>query len=341
MGWTLGWRKWVGPAALAAAVLGGGETASAVEFTLEKSEDGKSVEVKVDGKLFTRYLTISGTKPVLYPILGPTDKPMSRAYPLEKVEGEKTDHIHQRSMWFTQEHVNGHDFWAEPESTKEKKPKGSILHQKFLRLEEGETAVISTENQWVSPEGKPVLSDVRTLTFGADDSARWIDFDVTMKANHGEVHIGDTKEGTFGYRVPTSIDVDAKKGGKIVNSEGLVDAAAWGKPAKWVDYHGPIQGETLGIAILNHPASYGFPTRWHVRTYGLFAANPFGSKAFGASEAPQTITIAPGATLSLFYRVLLHKGDEKEGLVAERFADYSKEEKEVPPVPGAAPKTGG
>ena len=81
-------------------------------------------------------------------------------------------------------------------------------------------------------------------------------------------------------RVAETMKVDAKLGGHIVNSEGLVDLKAWGKKASWVDYQGPVDGKKVGIAILNHPSSFRYPTFWHVRTYGLFAANPFGLHDF-------------------------------------------------------------
>ena len=79
-----------------------------------------------------------------------------------------------------------------------------------------------------------------------------------------------------------------------------------------------------GIAILNHPSSYGFPSHWHVRTYGLFAANPFGLKDFTNGKAKGEYTLPAGETMRLRYRVLLHKGDEKEGRVADVFAEYAK-----------------
>jgi hypothetical protein len=120
------------------------------------------------------------------------------------------------------------------------------------------------------------------------------------------------------------MDVAAKKGGKIINSEGLTNDAAWGKPAAWVDYHGPVDNEILGIAIMNHPSSLRFPTCWHVRTYGLFAANPFGWHDFLGKDADGTYTVPHGGSFTLRYRVLLHQGDEMQGQVAERFANYSK-----------------
>jgi hypothetical protein len=157
---------------------------------------------------------------------------------------------------------------------------------------------------------------------------RWIDFDITQTDSEGSVKFGDTKEGNFAQRVADSIRVEAKKGGKIVNSEGQVDAAAWGKQAAWVDYHGPIDGQTVGIAIFNHPSSFRFPTYWHVRTYGLFAANPFGVRDFtGDKTKDGSYVLLKGDSITLRYRVFLHKGDEKTGKVAENYALYAAEKK--------------
>ena len=67
------------------------------------------------------------------------------------------------------------------------------------------------------------------------------------------------KDSGFSVRVPTSMDVDSKKDGRIINSEGLTDKNAWGKRAKWVSYTGQVEGKVRGIAILNHPESFAIP----------------------------------------------------------------------------------
>ena len=119
---------------------------------------------------------------------------------------------------------------------------------------------------------------------------------------------------------------DSKKGGQIVNSRGQSgEDACWGQPAEWVDYHGPVDGQTVGIAILNHPGSFRYPARWHVRNYGLFAVNPFAEHEFAKDTShPVSYTLPQGKVLLLCYRILLHRGDEKQGKVAEAFADYAK-----------------
>lgn len=279
----------------------------------------KGMVVEIDGSLFTEYLTRSGAKPILWPILGPTGKPVTRAYPMSEVPGETKDHIHQRSLWFTHGDVNGVSFWDENANH------GTIVHRRFAEVRSGVEAGFVTDNDWVGPDGKTILSDQRRLAFGSEDNARWIDFDITLKATSGPVKFGDTKEGSFGVRVAETMRVDAKQGGRIVNSEGKTNQGAWGQRAAWVDYHGPVDGQTVGIAIMNHPTSFRFPTYWHVRTYGLFAANPFGIHDFpGGEKKDGSYVIEAGKSITLRYRVWIHRGDEKEGRVAAVFEAYSK-----------------
>lgn len=278
----------------------------------------QSLEILAGEQPFATYVYNSGGKPILWPIHGPTGARMTRAYPLAKVDGEKTDHVHQRSLWFTHGDVNGVSFWMEEGE------RGTIVQRELNVLREGSPAVIETRNDWLDPAGRKLLEDRRVLAFSADGDRRTIDFNITLTASAGPVKFGDTKEGTFGIRVPTSMDVDAKGGGRIVNSEGLSDQKAWGQPAAWVDYSGPVGQETLGVAVLNHPSSFRYPTRWHVRTYGLFAANPFGLKEFTEDESADGAAIlAAGESLSLRYRVILHKGDAATGRIAEQFKAYA------------------
>lgn len=297
----------------------GVNSASAAEFTLEEHDEG--INVMLDGKLFTNYVKLSDSKPILWPIIGPHGKPITRAYPMADAgEHERSDHKHHRSFWFTHGIVNGHDFWAEGGAKS-----GKIIHQAFKKQEGGETAQIVTINDWVGPDGKPVCKDHRTLTFGVDGDNRYIDFDIVIMAGEQEVTFGDTKEGTFGIRVAGSMKVDAKMGGTILNSEGDKDGATWAKQASWVDYVGPVEGEKVGIAILNHPNSFRYPTHWHVRTYGLFAANPFGINDFEPKQNKNgSHTLEPGKTMAFSYRVLIHKGDADIDEAFKRYAAMKK-----------------
>lgn len=305
-------------AAMFAVLLLGTTGVLAAEFKVTESEHGATVEL--DGELFTNYVIDEGPKPFLWPIIGPTGEPITRAYPMKRVKDERKDHPHHRSLWFTHGDVNGIDFWSESGRN------GLIKHREFVTLEGGSTAKIVTINDWTDREGKKICEDERTLRFAVDGDTRIIDFDVVVRATDGPVTFGDTKEGAFGIRIPTSLDVESRPGGTIVNSEGQTDRDTWGQPARWVDYHGPLNDKHVGIAILNHPSSFRYPNPWHVRTYGLFAANPFGLHDFqGSDDVNGAHTIESGETMTLRYRVLLHPGDEQQAGVEEAFKDYAAE----------------
>lgn len=283
-------------------------------------QEGDKVTIKIDGELFAEYLAAPKLQPplgpIVWPIIGPTGKPMTRSYPMADKEDEQEDHPHHRSLWFNHGKVNGYNFWG----------KQPIHHREFVRVEGGQRAVVETLNDWLAPDGSKVCEDRRRLTFHGDKNTRLIDFDITITASEGPVTFGDTKEGSFAIRVAETIKVDANLGGHIVNSHGQRDKDAWGKRAEWVDYYGPVDGQIVGIAVMNHPASFRAPTYWHVRTYGLFAANPFGWKDFGNSE-DGTYTLPKGKSVSFYYRIVLHKGDHQEGRIAELYRAYAEEKK--------------
>jgi len=293
------------------------------ENRVSMKETPYGYEIAINGKLFAGYRKDFNGTPIIWPVIGPNEKPMTRAYPMsDDVPGEKTDHPHHRSIWFTHDDINGNKFWG---------GSSAIEHQEFLKSEcDGEAATIVTKNNWIDKTTKnTVCSDIRSVTFGTIDGSRYIDFDVVLTAEQGEVNISDTKEGTFAIRVPTSMDVDSSDGnptpsGTIINSEGLKDSKAWGKRSMWVDYSGPVEGEMAGITIFNHPASFRYPTWWHVRTYGLFAANPFGIKDFEPDlKTDGTVVLKKGESLKFYYRVILHTGDANSLDLGKLYKDYA------------------
>lgn len=293
-------------------------------FELVTSSD--AITVRLNGALFTRYITQSGKKPILWPVIGPTGKTMTRAYPMRDTAGESTmDHPHHRSIWFGHGSVNGIDFWSEANGS------GTIRHVDILHMQSSPEPFFVVKNEWLSEDGTKVCTDYREIRFGADDQRRWIDFDVTfVNDTTTPVTFGDTKEGTFGVRVTDEMRVDQGLGGMIVNSLGAKNKDAWGTTASWVDYHGPVSKEWVGIAVLNHPSSFRFPTYWHVRTYGLLAANVFGVHNFKNSRQENgAFVLQPGQRIPLYYRVILHRGDEKQGRIPEAFAEYVKVDKAV------------
>jgi hypothetical protein len=324
-----------------AVVVAFASTLTGADFVIEKTK-GDGLRILHKEKPFAEYVVNQANKPYLYPVHGPTGAAMTRNYPMKLVEGEQRDHPHHRSINFGHENIGGADSWTEQLTWDEfaKNPKraklvaqrskalGSIKHRSYDKLEANdESAVVLQICDYLDHSGKKVLTEKRKITFRAGKKFRSIDFDQDLIASAGDVFFEDKKDAGLSIRVPTSMDVTSEKGGTIVNSEGDRDKAAWSKNAKWCDYNGPVGDERLGIAIFNHPSSFRHPTGWHVRTYGLFTANPFASKQFDKNADDAGFELKAGERLRLRHRIFFHTGDEKEGGVVEAYQAYAKEEK--------------
>ena len=316
-------------------------TLIAADFAIQKTE-GKGLIILHKGKPFAEYVVDQANKPYLYPVYGPTGAAMTRDYPMKLVEGERHDHPHHRSINFGHENIGGADSWSEkltwdalgknPKRAKlvaeRMKALGSIKHRSYEKLIANDDHALVVELcDYLDASGKKVLTEERRLTFGAGEDIRFIDFDQDLIACEGAVFFEDKKDAGLSIRVPTSMDVTSEKGGTIVNSKGDRDKDAWSKKAKWCDYNGPVGNERLGVAILNHPSSFRYPTGWHVRTYGLFTVNPFASKQFDKNAPDGRFELKAGQRIKLRHRILFHKGDEKQGRVAEAYQAYAEQEK--------------
>ncbi len=301
-------------------------TSSAGDVEIKKLDD--RAVVTIDGELFTEYVFAGHAKPILYPIIGPHKIPMTRNYPMkENVDNEASDHPHHKSLWFTHDKVNGVQFWMEyPGKNSTKKP-GKII-QKEMSISGNR---ITTINEWTAPDGKVVCTDQRDVSFGGDEKSRYIDFKIQLRASNGDVVFGDTKEGTMAIRTHPllRLQADEKRGnhtakGQAVNSEGVEGKAMWGQRAKWVDYWAPIDGHTVGVAIMDHPTNPRHPTWWHARYYGLVAANPFGIHDFEKKPAGAgDMTIPAGQSVTFQYRFLFHSGNVKEADIEGEYARFA------------------
>jgi hypothetical protein len=297
----------------------GTEEASGVSI----SQYGATLRVEIDGKPFTDYHYQNVSRPFLYPVIGPTGSNVARNWPMGDAHGEEHDHPHHKSLWYAHGDLNGVDFWSESDKA------GTTEHVAFTKIESGrEFGTIESKQKLVSKEGKTIATDDRTIRiYARDGEARMLDYEITIHASHGDLTLGDTKEGSMAIRLTPSMRLKGKIGeGHIVNSAGDRDDDTWGKRAAWCDYYGPVDGKTAGVAIFDHPSNPRHPTWWHVRNYGLFAANPFGVHYFEKKPAGAgDLNVPSGESVTFRYRFLFHHGDEVDGHVAENYERYSGE----------------
>ena len=284
----------------------------------------KKVEVTVDGKPFTTYMwpeTLE--KPVLYPIATANGTTITRGFP--PLANERQDHPHHVGLWFNYGDVDGFDFWNNSDATKpEQKPKmGSVEHREVVKTEsKGDHAILQVKADWVSGDGKTRLLEATTFTFrAAANGVRMIDRVTTLAAapGTGTVKLTDNKEGMLGLRVIRALEDPAEKGpaggdasgitGQYLSSEGKVGKAVWGTRGAWTKLSGQVNGKDVTVAMLDAPGNPGYPTYWHARGYGLFAANPLGQAALSNNKDTLNFSISEGKPATFRYRVLLLDGN--------------------------------
>ncbi len=312
----------------------------------------EAIEFKAGSDVVAKYATAeSVAKPYLYPVLAPNGVPLTRGYPVEKAPGDATtDHVHQKSVWFCHGDVipegielkiksankgdKGVDFWSEA-----KDKDGTPRHGKIKVVKVGKPtqhaknhASVETHNEWITPDGTKIMDEVRVIHFTDTKEGRLFAFDITLKATVCPITFGDTKEGSFGIRVNDGLRPSQANGATVTTADGKTvtppakdNMPIWGYPTDWIDYSGKFDGKEVGIAVFDHPNNPR--SSWHVRAYGLNAANPFGRSHSGfpsQKDKDDLLKIAKGGEMKFKYGVYAHTGDVKTGKVAETFEVFKK-----------------
>lgn len=289
------------------------------EVKVTKADD--HINVDIDGKPFGGlYYNGDFWRPSFYPLRSASGKIVTRMYPMDKtVAGEPKDHNHHRGLWFAHIDVNGIDFWGSDPLNKLSPKHGKIVLDKITSVKSGgKSGSLAGTFNWTAPDGHVMIVENRTMTFYSDPKLRTVDVDIVLTPKE-KVNFGDDKDGTFALRVAQPLQED-KGTGKLRNADGLeTEKQLWGKASNWCDYSGTIDGEQVGIAIFDHPQNPRHPTRWHARAYGLFSANPFGSKTFNKNDPEGGETFEAGKPIHFRYRVVIHPADTD---LAKLYADW-------------------
>jgi len=292
------------------------------------------VDVTVGGAPFTSYIWPERlAKPVLYPLRSARGTLVTRGFPLDPRPGERVDHPHHVGLWFNYGDVNGVDFWNNADSLpQEQQAKmGRIRHRAITSTASGAgKGELVIEADWIMPDGSVLLSERTRFLFRADAQLRAVERVTELTARDKPVKFADNKEGVLGLRVaraleepadkpevftdasgkPTAVPVldNAGVNGVYTSSEGLTGGKVWGTRGRWVALAGKVDGEEVVLLMLDHPKNPGYPTYWHARGYGLFAANPLGQAVFSNGKETLNFTLAPGASTTFRHRLLVLPG---------------------------------
>lgn len=294
-------------------------------------EPNRRVDISIDGQPFTSYIWPAKlAKPVLYPLRTAKGTVITRGYPLEPRPGERTDHPHQVGMWLNYENVNGIDFWNNSEAIKpQDAPKMGTIQQRAILSARGGTdqGELEVEADWLTYDKKVLLKEHTRYVFSGGPTFRSVDRITWLQAQDEKIVFADAKDGMLGMRVVRALEAPSDKpevftdasgrattvakldntgvNGVYLTSEGKKGEAAWGTRGRWCNLSGKIGGEPVTISIFDYPSDRGFPTYWHARGYGLFAANPLGEKVFSNGKEELNLTLAPQQSVTFRYRILI------------------------------------
>jgi hypothetical protein len=287
-------------------------------------------------------------KPVLYPIYAPDGQLITRGFPLDPRPGEPVDHPHHVGLWLNYENVNGLDFWnnsyAIPAA---KRSQYGWIHTDSVMLGGGPIGFHYTA-RWTDQRGHTLLKEHTTYHFEATASENIIDRITTLTALADTgVSFPDAKDGMLGLRVTKELQIPSNTPGEFIDdkgnitkvaagntpdidgnyltSEGKTGDSAWGTRGRWCEMYGKKLNKVLSVVIIDHPDNPGYPTYWHARGYGLFAANPLGQKVFSNGRQTLNFHLAKGQSAAFRYRIVIASGDTRLstgriGQLADEFA---------------------
>lgn len=320
------------------------------QIEIKVNQPENKVDVLFDGQIFTSYIHPDNImKPVLWPVISPAGNVLTRSYPLVNKEGDRTDHPHHVGIWLNYGDVNGLDFWNNSEAIPPERRDGygRIYHKSIEKAESGKNkAELVTTAEWKSPDNVKMLDEETRFIFRKkDDNIRIIDRETTLKADIDKVNFNDNKEGMFAIRVARELELPSDKPTKLMDShgniteveqmdnskvkgnyrsaDGVEGAEVWGTRCRWMKLFSEINGEKVALVIIDHPSNVGYPTYWHARGYGLFAANPLGQKVFTNGEKELNFSLSKGESTTFKYRLVVVSGeisDDQINELADEFA---------------------
>jgi hypothetical protein len=327
--------------------------AAGEHVTVAADESAKRVDITIAGKPFTSYRWDAILKkPVLYPLRSANGTVVTRGWPLDPRPGERVDHPHHVGLWFNYGNVNGLDFWNNSDAIKpdDASKMGTIVHRRIVKVEGGaDTGTLITDLDWTNSRSEVLLHERATFVFRGDDTTRTVDRVTTLTAAGQRVVFNDNKEGLFGLRVARQLEHPSKTAevftdangratavpkldntgvnGMYISSEGKKGDDVWGTRGRWTMLHGRIGERPVTLAVIDHPANPGYPTYWHARGYGLFAANPLGHASLTEGrEPPFALTLESNNSVTFRYRLLIIDGEASADAVERQARAFAGEQ---------------
>lgn len=247
--------------------------------------------------------------------------PLSSTNGMVLTEFAPPDHVWHRGLWFSWKFINCANYW---EFKDRKTPvwEGQTRTIGNETVERGSEGVAIATRISYSHDEEMVLTENRRIEAKNPDKdgAYTLDWLMTFTATGSEQVVLDRtppSEASWGgyaglsYRAPTGLSEH-----RVLNSEGLRGRDGHGEPARWMDFssEGP-KGAWSGVTIFDHPENPRHPTPWYVYTDKMAYMGP-------AVLFNDPLTLAPGDSFTLRYRVFVHNGSIAPSTLDKQWKDY-------------------
>lgn len=267
-----------------------------------------TVSLSINGNSFAAYVYDPVfPKPHLGPVTDNSGNSFTRCDRMHK------EHPHQRSIIIAIGDVNGVDCWNEPADC------GFVRNEKIYdAVSTAAYAAFTAQNRWTDHDSNPLMTEnTRFIVYNQSEDCRMLDLSVTFTADFGDVVFGATKEaGPLGIRLRDELRADIGNGTLSNSRGGIGENECWGKDAEWCDYHGSVDGiGEMGVTVYDNPSNERYPTAWHIRAYGLFAANNLHFKG--------GYTLKAGDSITYRYRILFRRSEMSTDELACRYESYT------------------
>ena len=180
-----------------------------------------------------------------------------------------------------------------------------------------------------------ILEEITRYEFIGGANQRVIDRITTLKANM-EAKFNDAKDGMLGIRLAHALEIPSKVDQKFTDDKGIVTTVkagtdkipngnyltsagkigddAWSTRGEWCKVFGKMGNDSISVSIIDHPKNPNYPTFWHARGYGLFAANPLGEKIFTNGKSAKNLVLQKGESVTFKYRIVITNGKATPGV---------------------------
>jgi hypothetical protein len=273
-----------------------------------KHQPGKLL-ITIGDKPFATYYegTSKIPRPYFAHVMSPSGIQVSRNHPpIEGKDSPDHDTFHP-GIWLTFAGINGNDYWRLEQKTE---------HEMYVGEKESGPGKgsFTVSNFYLDKEGKRIAHEICKYTIVVRRRSYMLIYDSTISSDEHDLVFGDDQEYGLGIRVQTPIE--ERYGGQILNADGLKgekgDNNAYGKASDWCDYSGVMNDTLIGMMVMPDPKN--FRRSWyHVRDYGLIAANPFGRKGVAKGE-PSEVKVKKGEKFHLGFGIAIYSAP-KDGKV--------------------------